>query len=86
MFQCGIKRIYPKSMTCPKIMGRFLWSAVTENRRIHKEPDLRQWPQKPFLQQLVTFKEQQSTQSDDSGKKLRILMFVTFHKGICMLV
>ena len=28
MFQSGIKRIYRKSVTYPKIMGRFLWSAV----------------------------------------------------------
>ena len=28
MFQSGIKRIYRKSVTYPKITGRFLWSAV----------------------------------------------------------
>ena len=28
MFQSGIKRIYRKSVTYPKIMGRFLWSTV----------------------------------------------------------
>ena len=32
------------------------------------------------------FKEQRSTQSYDSGRKLRILMYVTFYKGIFMWV
>ena len=32
MFKCGLTRICPKSVTYPKIMGCFLWSAVTENR------------------------------------------------------
>ena len=44
MFQFGIKRIYRKSVTDPKIMGHFLWSAVgrteefTRNRTSDNAP------------------------------------------------
>ena len=44
IFQSGIKRIYRKSVTYPKVMGRFLWSAVgrteefTRNRTSDNAP------------------------------------------------
>ena len=44
MFQSGIKRIHRKSVTYPKIIGRFLWSAVgrteefTRNRTSDNAP------------------------------------------------
>lgn len=48
--KCGLKRIYPKSTNFPKVLGRFMWWAVSENRRIHKKSDLKQWLRKLFFQ------------------------------------
>ena len=76
----------PKKRNLSQNYGAFSVERRWENRGIHKKPALRQCPKSFSCNNYSHSKEQQTMQSDDSGRTLRTRMFLTFHKGICKLV
>ena len=86
MFQSGIKTNLPKKRNFSQNYGAFSVERRWGNQGIHKKPHLRQCPKSFSCNNYSHSKEQQTMQSDESGRTLRTRMFLSFHKGICNFV